>query len=213
MFKLLNPWEWLALALPVGLLLWGSETPSYILAGLGFALGIVVLAYAKHRFKKHLNEMITQANAAILSYSESHPENFKAVRVHDPLLQNMLDGFNAVVAEAHGNRLLLAKVAESIITHAAKVAESAEHIVTQMDHQAGETAIVHDSLERLQGVFNITVETARRATRVAAETEAEGDKGKVVVTEAMGSVSEKGSRGITDVVIRIPTWSRRALPV
>jgi len=183
--------EWLttiAVFLMVGLML-GAWKQATLIAALVFGLNYWNCALRIKRMRRALADTQT----ALASYTEANPEKLSLVRSGDDEFSQILDSFNALVLEVHGGRLLMAQIATTMAAHTRKMVESAQHIVGQMQFQSEETKIVHAALESLQQVFDITVATAENATRIAAETEVEGNKGKVVVSQAMGSVMSLSS--------------------
>jgi len=188
----------------------GLSTRSWQQSAYISVVAFALLYWNNARCLRQMRRVLDEARIALASYSESAPHKLNTVQIPDSGLAEIIDGFNVLILEAHGSRLLMANIADTIAQHSAKVVESAQFIVEQMEYQSQGTTTVHDALERLQKVFNVTVDTANDATRIAGETEEEGNKGKVVVSEAMGSVMSL-SAAITsagDIVLQLGDQSK-----
>jgi len=201
---------------------WDLLSPTAVFFVLGWlnqnwqqAALIAVLIFALHFWNslnriKQLRYALQQTKQALTTYSQSNPNHLNLINLGNNELAQIVDGFNALILEAHGNRLLLDNIAGTIARHTDRIVESAQHISHQMEFQSDETGIVHDALARLQKIFNITVATANDATEIAAATEEEGNKGKVVVSQAMGSVMSLGSAisSAGDIVLQLGEQSK-----
>jgi len=92
-------------------------------------------------------------------------------------------------------------VSSSLATHAQSMHEISDQVTVDLAQQQAETLDAHEQLERLNNALIIATDTANKTIEVAQKSEAEGNSGKVAMTNAMGgvmalgeSVNEAGSK-------------------
>jgi len=180
---------------PIVFLLFYSEAT---LADAGFALmGVILTGFfvvvAQQLHKRELRHVLAQVREAIATYTEKDSTRFRSVTAKAGGEVNLIiDEFNAIVSEAHGNRLLITNIALTMSHHAQDLCSGIENIANEMQQQTGSIGQVYEVLKHFQSVYDLTAESAKESKKIAADTEEESNNGKVVITQAMGSVMSVG---------------------
>ncbi len=106
-----------------------------------------------------------------------------------PLTATLADDFTAAMGRLKTTNQLVTEVASTLATHANEISITASVIAGQMDEQVNETTDIATLVERLQGVFSTAVAAAEKTVDLSTKSEDEGNSGKLVMTQAMSSVS------------------------
>lgn len=97
--------------------------------------------------------------------------------------------FDTAMSALQQTNGLVTGVATRLAENASDIGLKASAIAGQMNAQAHDTEEIVGLVERLQGVFASSVEAAEQTVELSTKSESEGNSGKLVMTQAMGSVT------------------------
>lgn len=97
--------------------------------------------------------------------------------------------FKQAMTQLKATNELVTEVAHTIANYANEISTTASNIAGQMNNQVSEASAIHELVERLQSVFATSVDAAERSIDLSTKSESEGNSGKLIMTQAMGSVS------------------------
>lgn len=84
---------------------------------------------------------------------------------------------------------LVTQVAGTLAGHANEISTTASVIAGQMNDQVSEATEISSLVERLQSVFSTSIDAAEQTVELSTKSETEGNSGKLIMTQAMSSVS------------------------
>ncbi len=106
------------------------------------------------------------------------------------------DEFNAAMQSLCTMRHMISNVTGNLARHAASVSVTAATVAMQMSEQISKTDEVTVLVDHMQSVFTHAIEIANNTVEVANKSETEGNSGKLIMTQAMASVT-KLSQSVT----------------
>jgi len=107
----------------------------------------------------------------------------------NPLLQSFISHLNKNAGKGEGMNVMVGNVSENLASHAEQISITANVIAEQMAMQTERVEDIHQRIEQMQQVFKNSIITAEQTINVASKSEAEGNSGKLVMTEAMSSIA------------------------
>lgn len=118
-------------------------------------------------------------------------EEFEPIKtiVGMPQTATLAEVFNEALGALKATNKLVTEVAGTLASHANEISSTASAIAGQMGAQVNETSDITDLVERLQGVLSAAVVAAEQTADLSVKSEEEGSSGKLVMTQAMSSVS------------------------
>jgi len=99
------------------------------------------------------------------------------------------ENFEAAMESLQKTNAMVTNVASTLAEHANDISTTASEIASKMNVQVNDTTVITGLVERLQTVFSTSVEVAEQTVDLSAKSESEGNSGKLVMTQAMASVS------------------------
>ncbi len=106
-----------------------------------------------------------------------------------PSTVELAQNFGQAMAKLKRTNEMVTAVASSLAEQANEISTTAAVISGQMNEQVAESAAITDLVERLQSVFSTSLESAEQTVDLSSKSETEGNSGKLVMTQAMTSVS------------------------
>lgn len=92
---------------------------------------------------------------------------------------------------------LVTQVASNLAGHSNEISTTASVIAGQMNQQVQEAAEISELVERLQTVFTTSIDAAEQTVELSTKSETEGNSGKLIMTQAMSSVSALSDSVVT----------------
>jgi len=118
-------------------------------------------------------------------------ENFEPVKGIPGMPQTvtLAEDFEVAMGSFHKTNTLVAQVASTLAGHASEISTTASVIAGQMNEQGHEASAISELVERLQSVFSTSIDAAEQTVELSSKSETEGNSGKLIMTQAMSSVS------------------------
>ena len=119
-------------------------------------------------------------------------EDFEPVKAIPGMPQTYLlaEDIKVAMDSLKQTNTLLSQVVNTLAEQASKVSSTAVLIAGQMNQQTSEASQISDLVERLQTVFSASSVAAEQTVEISTKSESEGSSGKLIMTQAMGSISE-----------------------
>jgi len=126
-------------------------------------------------------------------------EEFKEIEAISSLPQTVLlaKDFMEAMETLKATNNLVTGVASTLAEHANDISVAASTIAAQMDDHVNGATDIASLVERLQGVFSTAVTAAEEIVDLSTKSETEGNSGKLVMTQAMASVSALSDSVVT----------------
>ncbi len=182
----------LSAALLVSVLIYLSnllEIQSLIYAVIALILSqslLIIVSMIKRRKK---DQLFAQADVLIDQYLQGQSDNTQLEStLQSAAISAFVAHFNTMLNQAIANRSLFGDVAGRLAEQGHELSSIANDITDRMQEQAGATDNVQAKIDRMHQVITVASSVAGQASDVAGKSEAEGNSGKVVMTEAIGSV-------------------------
>ncbi len=177
----------------VGLLLMLGTTliefpNSNMLFGIAIVLigvGLLIQIRNKVEIKRFIGSIRSAINQGIQGNAYNAIESIQTI----PETKILIDDIEAVISSLNTINGMVGNVSASLALHANELSEKSTSVVEQMHEQLSKTDMTHTSVEALAGVFSTALITAEQTVDVASKSEAEGESGKLVMTQAMSSVT------------------------
>ena len=106
-----------------------------------------------------------------------------------PYSEILLEDVEETISKLNLSNVMVADVSRNLAEQAGNIQQMSTNITSQMQIQSQKTNEVIELVTRLQSAFSHADSTARKTVDVADKSETEGNSGKLIMTEAMGSVS------------------------
>ena len=153
-----------------------------------FFVGVVF--FVMHRSVQQYRKTLQQVEAILTNCVRGEHENIPQLcsKANDSI-SRFESRFNQAIQKICANDNMYFTMSDRLVTHARFVSATATQIIEQVLQQAQMTGHVHTQLEQMQAVFSKARETAEQTVETAGKSEAEGNSGKVVMTEAMSGVA------------------------
>ena len=155
----------------------------------GLMTGVCV-GWALQVFSRNLNRRF---NASLINALEKgmRGEQYEPIHVIPGMPQTYIlaNNFDIAMGSLMRTNSLVTQVAGTLADHASEISTTATVIAKQMGEQVQETTDISELVERLQNVFSTSVEAAEQTVELSSKSESEGNSGKLVMTQAMSSVS------------------------
>ncbi len=157
----------------------------------------------------HSRQLARRFNLSLINAFEKgmKGEEFEPIEMVAGMPQAMTilaKDFTAAMGTLRTTNSLVTEVAGTLASHANEISITASVIAGQMDEQVNETTDIASLVERLQGVFSTALEAAEQTVDLSTRSEDEGNSGKLVMTQAMSSVS-----ALSDSVISAGSMIKR----
>jgi len=151
---------------------------------------IVCVGWVLQVFSRKLNHRF---NASLINALEKgmRGEQYEPIQVIPGMPQTniLANNFDVAMSSLMRTNALVTQVAGTLADHASEISTTATVIAEQMSEQVQETTDISELVERLQNVFSTSVEAAEQTVELSSKSESEGNSGKLVMTQAMTSVS------------------------
>lgn len=159
----------------------------FVSLGLGISLAMVYLANLLKA--RQINTIFERANDLIERHLIGDLDTVKFDGYcYSPSVNKFVESFNDFMSKASANQGLFVDVASRLADKRHELSEVATDIDMRMTQQLSSTSEVQASIERLQQVIASASSVANNASDVVEKSEGEGNSGKLVMTEAIGSV-------------------------
>jgi len=151
---------------------------------------IVCVGWVLQVFSRKLNHRF---NASLINALEKgmRGEQYEPIQVIPGMPQTniLANNFDVAMSSLIRTNSLVTQVAGTLADHAREISTTATVTAKQMSEQVQETTDISELVERLQNVFSTSVEAAEQTVELSSKSESEGSSGKLVMTQAMTSVS------------------------
>lgn len=108
---------------------------------------------------------------------------------NNPMLQMLIAALHDNQNKTARLNAMVGNVSENLANNAEEIAITAKVISEQMHMQTQRVQDIHQRIEKMQQAFSNSIVTAEQTVDVASQSEKEGNSGKLVMTEAMSSIS------------------------
>lgn len=106
-----------------------------------------------------------------------------------PLTYTLAEDIEVAMDSLKKTNALVTQVASTLAGHANEISTTASVIAGQMTEQGREASSISELVERLQTVFTTSIDAAEQTVELSSKSETEGNSGKLIMTQAMSSVS------------------------
>jgi len=113
-----------------------------------------------------------------------------------PSTYTLATDIKVVVDGLNKSNSLITDIARALSDHADKITSLSSAMTGQLSQQVNEASVISELVERLQAVFTTSVDAAGQTVELSSKSESEGNSGKLIMTQAMSSVSS-----LSDAVI------------
>lgn len=153
----------------------------FVLAGVGCGLQILS------------RKLILRFNQSLLAavYKGMNGEEFEPVQSIPgmPQTYTLAKEIGVAMASLKKTHLLVTQVACTLVGNANEISSTALVVAGQMNEQVNEATAISELVVRLQNVFATSADAAEQTLELSSKSETEGNSGKLIMTQAMGSVS------------------------
>lgn len=175
------------LGLAIVVLLGGALESNVLIWGLLACAGIGLwLQIYSRKLARRFNLSLINAVEKGMKGEEFEPIEMVAGM---PQALTLAKDFTAAMGALRTSNSFVTEVASTLASHANEISVTASVIVGQMSEQVNETTDIAALVERLQSVFSTAVDAAEKTVDLSTKSEEEGNSGKLVMTQAMSSVS------------------------
>ena len=153
--------------------------------------GVVLLGWGVLRWRlRQYRQVLSLAERALAQCSRGEDAELPALPGHaDTHLQRFGQRLADSIGKLHASSELHSGVTGKLAEVAHTLSHTTQDVLQQVDRQREMTDEVRQQLERMQSVFATATETATQTVELSAQSESEGNSGKLVMTEAMSGVS------------------------
>lgn len=106
-----------------------------------------------------------------------------------PTTKALAEDITVTMDSLKKNNNLVTQVASTLAEHSIEISTTASVISGQMNDQVRDAIEISSLVERLQAVFTTSIEAAEQTVELSQKSESEGNSGKLIMTQAMSSVS------------------------
>jgi methyl-accepting chemotaxis protein len=159
----------------------------FVAIALALSWGLLLVASMIKRRRKDL--LFTQASGLVDQYLQGGDDIAQLESsINSDAVDSFVNHFNILLNQAMANRNLFSDVAGRLADQGHDLSAIADDISSRMQGQVNATEDVHGRIDKMNHVISVASSVAAQASAVAGKSESEGNSGKVVMTEAIGSV-------------------------
>jgi len=114
-----------------------------------------------------------------------------------PQTYTLAENISTAMESLKSTNNLVTQVASNLAGHSNEISTTASVIARQMNQQVQEAIEISELVERLQAVFTTSIDAAEKTVELSTKSEAEGNSGKLIMTQAMSSVSALSDSVVT----------------
>ncbi|MCW8988076.1 MAG: methyl-accepting chemotaxis protein, partial [Gammaproteobacteria bacterium] len=177
------------LAVVISVLLYFS-LPSMDIVFIALLVTTIILVYHFYNENRQYRKMCSQISSAIEQVKQGETITLDKINFpENSVAEIFADDLSSMLQNYYDNTGRYHDMAGKFTEYSTKVSTTSELIHENVELEEKMTLVVYGLLEKLQDTLNIAKDTADQTVEVAAQSESEGNSGKLVMTKAITGVS------------------------